>query len=376
MNLNVTKEQVLSDHLKSVKESGVFKNFTFSPTSRIFTLIRAISNAIYTFIDTDLIAIQKAIHPHTSEDADLHEHLISRGMEWKPALPAIHRIRIGSNSQPNENIPLPQGLIIHTQGNENERVRFFLQSSYILPAGVNSDSSGKYTIEGRAICVNSGSLGNVVQGAISEIENAPEGIDYVINLDVEPIQLGQFRETRTSVRSRIQTNDDVSTKWTPPWYKSEAEAFGFVKRAIFKSAKALGTDGEVKLLLQGSAGELTESQIQQVLDHFNSEDNDPGGVAHVIGQNVDEVLINKVINVKFASDDTIIIQEILDELKDEYFLSLNEGDDFIDAQLKSIYEELPNVILVEFTPPGNVEVPAGSIASPGESFQVIGSVYE
>lgn len=375
MNLNVTKEQVLSDHLKTVKESGVFKNYTFSPTSRVFTFIRAISNAIYNFIDTELVAIQKAIHPHTSEDKDLHEHLIARGMEWKPALPAIHRIRIGSNSQPNENIPLAQGLIVHTPGPENERVRFYLQQSYLLPSGISPDGSGKFTIEARAICVNSGSIGNVVLGAISEIENPPEGIDYVINLDVEPVQLGQFRETRTSVRSRIQTNDDISTKWTPPWYISESEAFGFVKRAIFKSAKSLGTDGEVKLLLQGSTGELTGSQIQQVIDHFNSEDNDPGGVAHVLAQNINEVAINKVVNVKFASDDTIVSQEILDELRDEYFLSLNEGDDFIDNQLKSIYENLPNVIEVEFTPPGNVEVSDGAIASPGDSFQVIGTVY-
>lgn len=375
MNLNITKDQVLSEHLKTVKESGVFKNFSFSPTSKTFTILRAISNAVFTFIDNDLLAIQKAIHPHSSEDADLHEHLIARGMQWKSALPAIHKIRIGSITQPIENISLAQGMIIHTPGDENERVRFYLASSAILPAGVSEDAQGKYTIEVKAIAVVSGPIGNVVAGTITEIENPPEGIDYVMNLSSLPIQLGQFRETRTSVRSRIQTNDDISTKWTPDWYVSEAESFVFVKRAIFKSAKTLGRDGEVQLLLQGAVSELTELQLQEVINHFNSEENDPGGAAHVIPLNVNETLVNKLVTVKFSSTDTIVSQEILDEIKDEYFLSLNESEDFIDAQLKLKYEELPNVISVEFTPPGNIEIPDGSLASPGESFQVIGTEY-
>ncbi|EMO06866.1 hypothetical protein LEP1GSC116_4694 [Leptospira interrogans serovar Icterohaemorrhagiae str. Verdun HP] len=47
MNLNITKEQVLNEHLQSVKASGVFKNHTFSPTSKTFSILRAVSNAIF-----------------------------------------------------------------------------------------------------------------------------------------------------------------------------------------------------------------------------------------------------------------------------------------------------------------------------------------
>ncbi|MDV6237762.1 baseplate J/gp47 family protein [Leptospira ellisii] len=375
MNLNVTKDQVLSDHLQSIKASGVFKNHSFSPTSKTFTLIRALSNAVFSFIDTDLVSIQKAIHPHTAEDDALHEHLIRRGMKWKPALPAIIKVRIGSSTQPIIDREIPQGLVVSTSGSEEQKIRFFLIDSLTLPAGISADAQGKYTIEARVQCLIDGPAGNVVPGSISILESPPQGIDYITNLEIDPIQQGQFRETRTSVRSRLQTAEGVSSKWTPAWYISEAESFAFVKRAIFKSAKALGTDGEVKILLQGSVGSLTSTQLNQVQDHFNSEDNDPGGVAHLSAENINETVINKTVTVKFSSADRIPSQTVLDQIKDEYFLSLSEGQDFVDAQLKSLYQALPNCIDVEFNPLGNVDVAAGALASPGPGFQVVGTVY-
>ncbi|WP_017852035.1 baseplate J/gp47 family protein [Leptospira interrogans serovar Szwajizak] len=375
MNLSVTKDQVLADHLQSIKASGVFKNHSFTPTSKTFTLIRAISNAVFSFIDTDLISIQKAIHPHTAEDDALHEHLIRRGMKWKPALPAIIKVRIGSSTQPVIDREIPQSLVVSTAGNEDQKIRFFLQDSLTLPAGISVDAQGKYTIEALVQCFIDGPAGNVVPGAISIIESPPDGIDYITNLESDPIQQGQYRETRTSVRSRLQTAEGVSSKWTPAWYISEAESFAFVKRAIFKSAKALKKDGEVKILLQGSVGSLTTSQLNQVQDHFNSEENDPGGVAHLSAENINEAVINKTVTVKFSSADRIPNQSVLDQIKDEYFLSLSEGQDFVDAQLKALYQALPSCIDVEFNPLGNVDVPDGALASPGSGFQVVGTVY-
>ncbi|TGK30415.1 phage baseplate protein [Leptospira yasudae] len=375
MNLNITKEQVLADHLQSVKASGVFKNHTFSPTSKTFSILRAVSNAVFLFIDTDLVSVQKAIHPHTAEDDALHEHLIRRGMQWKPALPSIIKVRIGSSVQSVVDRQIPQSLIVTTAGNEDQRVRFFLQESLVLPAGVAADAQGKFTIEAFVQCTIDGPIGNVVSGSINTIENPPDGIDYVSNIEISPVQQGQYRETRTSVRARLQNAEGVSSKWTPAWYIGEAETFSFVKRAIFKSAKTLKTDGEVKVLLQGTVGPLTSAQLIQVGDHFNSEENDPGGVAHVIVDNISETLINKTVTVKFSSSDTIPSQVVLDQIKDEYFLSLSEGQDFVDAQLKALYQSLPNCIDVEFNPLGNVDVPAGSLANAGPGFQVIGAVY-
>ncbi|AOP32573.1 phage baseplate protein [Leptospira tipperaryensis] len=375
MNLNTTKEQVLNDHLQMVKASGAFKNHTFSPTSKTFSLIRALSNAVFLFIDSDLVSVQKAIHPHTAEDDALHEHLIRRGMQWKPALPTILKVRIGSSVQPAMDREIPQTLIVTTSGPEDQKIRFFLQESLVLPAGIPADAQGKYSIEALVECVLDGPIGNVVPGSIVLIENPPEGIDYVANLETTPVQQGQFRETRTSVRSRLMNAEGVSSKWTPAWYISEAESFSFIKRAIFKSAKILNTDGEVKILLQGSVGPLSNSQLIQVKDHFNAEENDPGGVAHVLVENINETVINKTVTVKFSSSDTIPSQSVLDQIKEEYFLSLSEGQDFIDAQLKALYQALPNCIDVEFNPLGNVDVSAGSLANVGPGFQVLGAVY-
>lgn len=375
MNLNTTKEQVLNDHLQAVKSSGVFKNHTFSPTSKTFSLIRALSNAVFLFIDSELISIQKAIHPHTAEDDSLHEHLIRRGMQWKPALPAILKVRIGSSVQPMIDREIPQALVVTTSGPEDQRIRFFLQESLILPAGVAPDAQGKYTIEALVQCALDGPIGNVVPSSISLIENPPDGIDYVANFEITQVQQGQLRETRTSVRSRLMNAEGVSSKWTSAWYISEAESFSFIKRAIFKSAKVLNTDGEVKILLQGSVGALSDSQLNQLKNHFNAEENDPGGVAHVLVENINEVAINKTVTVKFSSSDTIPSQSVLDQIREEYFLSLSEGQDFIDSQLRALYQTLPNCIDVEFNPLGNVDVPVGSLASAGSNFQVLGAVY-
>ncbi|WP_061285751.1 baseplate J/gp47 family protein [Leptospira interrogans] len=375
MNLNVTKDQVLSDHIQTIKSSGVFKNHAFSPLSKTFSLVRAVANAVFLFIDSDLVSIQKAIHPHTAEEQDLHEHLIRRGMQWKPSLPAIIKVRIGSSTQPMIDREIPQALILTTLGNEAQRVRFFIKDAVKLPAGIVADAQGKFTVEAFAQCTVDGPIGNVVPGSIADIESPPEGINYVINLESDPVQQGQFRETITSVRARLKTAEGVSSKWTPAWYLSEAESFAFVKRAIFKSAKLLGTDGEVKILLQGSVGTLSSFQLNQIKAHFDAEENDPGGVAHVLVDNINETVINKIVTVKFSSADKIPSQSILDQIKDEYFLSLTEGQDFIDTQLKSLYQALPNCIDVDVNLPGNVDVPAGSLASAGPSFQVLGTVY-
>ncbi|EMS88146.1 baseplate J/gp47 family protein [Leptospira noguchii] len=375
MNLNITKEQVLNEHLQSVKTSGVFKNHTFSPTSKTFSILRAVSNAVFLFIDDNLVSILKAIHPHTAEDDALHEHLIRKGMQWKPALPAIIKVRIGSSFPSMIDREIPQALIVTTSGNEDQRIKFFLQESLILPAGIAADVQGKYTVEALVQCTVDGPIGNVVPSSINLIENPPSGIDYISNIEVNPIQQGQYRETRTSVRARLRNAEGVSSKWTPIWYVGETETFSFVKRAVFKSAKNLKTDGEVKILVQGTVAPLTNSQLTQIVDHFNSEENDPGGVAHVLVENISETIINKTVTVKFSSLDTIPSQIVLDQIKDEYFLSLEEGQDFVDARLKALYQALPNCIDVEFNPLGNVDVPAGSLANAGSGFQVIGVVY-
>ncbi|MBE7413344.1 MAG: baseplate J/gp47 family protein [Leptospiraceae bacterium] len=375
MNLNVTKTQIETEMMTEIKNSSVFKNFAFSPLSKISTLIRAIRNALYLFVDINLVSIQKAIHPHTAEEEDLQEHLIRRGMKWKPELPSVIRCRIGSSIQPIQDIEIPQGLVVSTDGAEETRIRFRILDSFILPANVSADINGKFTIEADVECLLTGPVGNVVQDSIVLIDSPPDGIDYITNPNPDPVQTGQFRESISFVRSRIKIHDSISAMWTPDWYVSEAEKFTYVKRAIFKSAKTLGTNGEVKILVQGASGSLTSVQIAEIEDHFLLEENDPGGVAHVSVENLNTTQVDKIVHVKFSSSDKIPSQSILDEISEGYFLSLVEGQDFIDANLKALYLSLPNCIEVEFVPPGNVDVPAGSIAEPASGYAIIGEVY-
>ncbi|MCE9499161.1 MAG: baseplate J/gp47 family protein [Leptospira sp.] len=374
MNLNITKQQVETEMITEIRNSGTFKNFVFSPLSKVYTIIRALRTAIFLFVDTNMISLQKAIHPHSSEPEDLQEHLIRRGMEWKPELPARVSIRIGSTTAPVQDTPIGQGQVITTEGIEENKIRFFLLDSIVLPANVSQDENDMYTITARAECFLPGTVGNVVQDTITQLESPPDGIDYVNNPSSDLLQTGQFRESIASVRARIKNFDSVSSKWEPAWYISEAEAFSYVKRAIFKSSRLLGTEGQVKILILGSSGPLNPTQILELEDHFNSDENDPGGAAHVLVENLNTTEVDKIVYVKFTAADTIPSQSVLDQISEEYFISLLEGQDFVDLNLKTIYQTLPNCVEVEFDPAGNVDVPAGSLATPALTYQVIGMV--
>lgn len=120
------------------------------------------------------------------------------------------KIRIGSSAPSIINREIPQSLIVTTSGNEDQRVKFFLQESLILPAGTAEYVQGKYTVEALVQCAVDGPIGNVVSRSINLIENPPDGIDYVSNIEINPIQQGQYREIRTSVRARLRNTEGVS----------------------------------------------------------------------------------------------------------------------------------------------------------------------
>ncbi|PKL30963.1 MAG: phage baseplate protein [Spirochaetae bacterium HGW-Spirochaetae-10] len=379
MNLYTTKDSVYAEietNVRAAEDSDgkpLFRKHRFSKLSFAGTLIRALANAITLFIDGPLIRLLKAIHPHTAEESELHEHLAARGMVWKAAQAARHTVCIGSSEPITADIPIGQGQIVATAG--DGAVRFRLIESITVPADTVVDGRGYYTIETIVECLETGIIGNVAADAISVIESAPSGIDVVYNPDVDPVTSGAPRETINQARERIRTFDTAAgTMWLPDWYRTKAESHPNVARAIFKSSRDIGIPGAVKLWLLALSGTVTPSEQDEILAMFESDENDPGAVARVLLENFVPVSVDRIIQVQFQDAASIPAQEILDEIFDRYFAGLTEAQNYVEADIKALYLALPRTVRVLCNPPGDVIVAAGHVAVPGD-YEVRGEVY-
>jgi uncharacterized phage protein gp47/JayE len=378
MKIETTKNEVLNQIILDLKESpAVFKNFTFSPLSRVYSLIRAFAFAIYAFIDTRLVTLLKSIHPHTAEEDDLHEWLRRYGLSWKQASRAIHNVRIGSENLPEvTDIPIPQGLIVSTAGAEESRVRFRTLTATKLLTTTIEDLNGYFTVVLQVEALVPGIVGNVAKDAISIIENGPTGIDYVNNYETSPAVPGTERESIASVRSRIALAEiaQVQSMWTENWYLSEALGFEFVERAAFRSAKALGLEGEVKILCRSQTGFLTSEQKTELLEHFDADERNPGGVAHVLIDDLEAVVIERTVQVIFSDISFVPSDGELMAMAEAYLYSLADGQNWIDAEFRSPFFTLQGCTGVSVTPLGDEVIAVGAVGVYGEGFTITGVV--
>jgi len=376
MKIETTKQEVLNQIILDLKEApAVFKNFTFSPLSRIYSLIRAFAFAIYVFIDTRLVTLLKSIHPHTAEEDDLHEWLRRYGLSWKQASRAIHNVRIGSDTLPEiTDIAIPQGLIVSTGGPEESRVRFRTLKASKLLTTTPEDGNGYYTVLLQVEALVPGIIGNVALDAISVLENPPEGINYVNNYENNATVPGTERESIASVRNRIALAEiaQVQSMWTENWYLSQTLGFEFVDRVAFRSAKTLGLEGEIKLLCRGQTGYLTTEQKEELIDHFDADERNPGGVAHVLIDDLDAVVIERTVQVIFADVSFIPTDAELLSMAEAYLYALADGQNWVDAEFRSPFFTLQGCTGVSVTPIGDETIPVGSVGVYGEAFSITG----
>jgi len=362
-----SKEEIARQIEIDVKSTGLFQKHNFkNPLSRIGTIIRALANAIFIFLDLKIISVYKAIHPHSATEEDLHDWLFRYGLSWKEAISAQHSIRIGSENLPISNIPIPQGLIVSTAGDSNA-VKFRTLSSVILGSSTPLDSRGFYTVPVVVECMDAGTVGNVVADTITELESPPNGIDICYNPTNDPLLAGAERESVTDVRTRIFNYENAeNSMFTDNWYISESLKYPFIKRCIFVSSKDLNQPGNLKLLLIGSGYTLISPEnLQLVMDDFNGEEKNPGGAANVIAENANIQAVDRDIQVFFADSDSVLSESNLNEVIEQYFASLGSGDDFKESDLRYLFYGLPKVFQVIISPVGDTTIPDGVIAVPG-----------
>lgn len=377
MRITTTRNQVEAQLLEDIQASGVFKNFRFGKLSRVYTFIRAIANAIFLFIDQSLIDLQKAIHPHTATEEDLHEWLKRYGLAWKQSRPARHLVRIGSTEEVFFPIEIPQGFVISTDGLERNRIKFQTLESVILPARVPTDSRGFYTIPVLVECLMHGEIGNVVKDSITLTDDFIDGIDIVYNPDLTPIVNGVDRESIAEVRSRLKNAEGaILSKFTPDWYTSLVEQHPNVARAIFKSSRDIGLPGAVHIFVLGRAGNLSPTELSDLKALLESDTNNPGGAAKAFLFNFTTISVNKTIKVYFPDLQSIPEQSVLDGVADRFFVSLGEADDVLDASIRALFfSAIPNVVNVAIEPLGDISVGSNEVAIAGSGWSVIGEVW-
>lgn len=377
MIIKTTLDEVRNEIVNGVKGSPLFARHKFSPLSRLYTIIRALANACFLFIDSTLIELLNAIHPHTATEDDLLEWIKRYNLTWQSAIKAQHTVRIGSTTQPTIKINIPQSLIVSTQGDINQTVKFRLLTGGLFVDNTTTvDSEGYYTVAGVCECLQEGEIGNVVEFAISVLDGAPTGIDVVYNPDTTPYLSGGDRESVVSIREKIRNYENSSNSlWTPTWFKKEAENYAFVLRAIFVSSKDLGIPGTIKLLLIGTAyNPISQPNLDLVADDFNSEQKNPGGSVHVLTENVDVQEVDLTINVYFVDSNSIPEQSELDTIAEEYFYTLGQDSPYIESDLRGLFFALPYVVNVVVSPTGNIIPDAGKVLVPG-GVVVNGLVY-
>jgi len=378
-----SKESVVTEVENELKAAAradgkpLFKSHRFGPLSFTGTLLRAFANGIYLFVDLVLYAILKATHPHTSEESEIHEWLARYGLKWKDAKAAQHIARIGNlTAPPPVDVPIAIGTIVYTNGTGLDRVSFRTIAEATLKTDTPVDARGYYTVPVTVECLETGIRGNVASDTIVNIENPPVGVDTVYNPDPDPIVSGTPRETLNQARSRVAAAEIGTTgMWLPAWYESIASGFSTVARAIFKSSKSLAIPGTVKIFCLGAAGPLTQAELQAIKDTFLLDENDPGGAAKVLVENITAIEVTRTVTVKFPDLASIPEQPVLDEVFDRYFTGLSESDDYIENDLELLYLAIPRTLFVTFNPPGNVVINAGEIAVPSATFSVTAEVY-
>lgn len=377
MRITTTRNQVESQILDEVKNSGIFPNHKYRPLSKLYTFIRALANAVYLFIDKNLISLQKALHPHTAEESDLHEWLKRYGLSWKVAKPARHRIRIGSTEELFFPIEIPQGLIVSTEAAEHNKIKFQTLDNATIPAGLPVDDRGFYTIEILVECLNNGLVGNVVEDSITEFEDSIDGLDVVYNPNPEPDEYGVERETISQVRARLQVAENAEINmYTPDWYVYQVEQYANVNRAIFKSSREIGIPGAIKIFVLGRAGNITQTEMNNMIEFLEEDENNPGAAARILMENFTTVEVNKTVKVQFPDLPSIPAQEILDEVADKYFTSIGEEADVLDATLKALFLGIPFAVNVIIEPPGDIIVNDREVAIAGPGWNVVGEIYD
>lgn len=353
MSIYITKEKTQEEILKELHKSGAFSRFIINPMSRIYTLVRALSNAIHIFVNEKMLRIQQATHPHTSihpQDIALWEDRLN--IKRKEATHAHHIVRIGKKNKPDKDLLLSQNLTIKTK----DGVRFMLIASYVLPKSISQDSNSYYTIEAECAAEIAGTGGNVIAFSISEIENAPEGIDVVYNPNKNPSSPGQNKETITELRKRFRDGEVTSSEqmWTRDWYISQAISKAEIYRAFFDSAIRTKQMGLTRLWVTGKYGDVPQVIIDQLYNELNYEENKVSGFGVVQVFPLERKDVTRHITIYVEETGYLPNGQSIRDIIDKFFLSLGRGENFISNSLKSAFFVLPGIRKVVIEPDINV----------------------
>lgn len=275
MNFSISQDEVKGAILKKISEDDKLKKLTnLNEGSRWMLIINACVWAIVYFIQKVMSAIYDAIFIDSSDRYALIRKMKDEGGTIKGEEYASGIVRIGSSTLPTERRDIAQGSFVRTESGYSYEV---VSGGYI-DGSTSADSRGKYTVSLEVKAALPGEKYNVQADAINQLETSIDGINVVYN--PADITGGQDIESTESIRSRLKDAKKDPGRGTMSWFKSQAETFSGVSRAIV--IPRYSGRGTVGILILGPGGVVEDSLLVQLSNYFNSEDLDPAGAYYVI----------------------------------------------------------------------------------------------
>lgn len=322
MNFSISQDEVRGLILKKIKEDDKLKKLrNLNSGSRWMLVINACVWAIVYFIQRIMSTIYDSIFIESSDRYTLIRKMRDEGLSIKGEEYASGIVRIGSATAPTGRIDIPQGAYVKTESGYSYEI---ITGGYIdnLTA---PDTRGKYTIPLEIKSALPGEKYNVPIDVVSQLETSIDGINVIYNPSA--IEGGQDIESTESIRNRLKDAKKDPGRGTMTWFKSEAEKFTGVSRAVV--IPRYSGRGTVGLLIIGPGGVVEDSLLTSLSEYFNNDDLDPAGAYYVVPVRPQYFYQTYTIKVFYDPAKGTPTDEELDAVMSAYFSSLAPGEKHI-----------------------------------------------
>ncbi|MCL2154033.1 MAG: baseplate J/gp47 family protein [Leptospirales bacterium] len=349
MNFNIDQNEVRGVILAKIKEDDKLKKLTnLNAGSKWMLIINASVWAIVYFIQRVMSSIYDAIFIDSSDRYSLIRKMNDEGMSIKGEEYAAGIVRIGSSTLPLTRIDIPQGAFVKTESGYSYEI---LEGGYIDGSTI-IDSKGSYTIPLKIKAAMSGLKYNVQSDAINQLETSIDEIDVIYNPN--PITGGQDIEDTESIRNRLIDAKKDPGRGTMTWFKSHAESFQGVSKAIVIPRYA--GRGTVGLLITGVGGIVENSLLQDLSEYFNNDENDPAGAYYVIPVAAQYFVCDYIIKIWYDSAQGIPADADLRNAVERYFATLSPGQKQVLSVIESYILQTGVKDVKIISPDANVDV--------------------
>jgi len=358
MNFNIDQNEVRAIILAKIKEDDKLRKLTnLNAGSKWMLIINACVWAIVYYVQRVMSSIYDAIFIDSSDRYSLIRKMNDEGMSIKGEEYAAGVVRIGSSTAPLARIDIPQGSYVKTESGYSYEL---LEGGYIDGSTI-VDSRGFYTIPLKIKAAMAGLKYNVQSDAINQLETSIDGIDIIYNPN--SIAGGQDVEDTESIRNRLIDAKKDPGRGTMTWFKSHAESFPGVSKAIVVPRYA--GRGTIGLIIIGAGGIVENSLLQNLSEFFNNDETDPAGAYYVVPFSAQYFSQDYTIKIWYDPAKGIPTDINLNRAVEHYLSSLAPGQKQVLSVIESYVLQTGVKDVKVISPNENIDVPDYRLSIPG-----------